>query len=246
MFLRSILRAKSVPLQCANKFISNSNINSFSINSTTRLVTNPNINFNRFNSEETTKSDSPISNSPKSDSLIPEIKRFDPKHVPEKIQKLIDDVLKMNLLELKIFSDKLREQLGIKDTQIPLAMVNTGGYAMGMVPPMGMTPPTPTAPPVTPGAPTPAATSPEQPKKEEKKPVQKDKPVYNVKILSFDPAKKLAIIKELRTLIPDISLVKAKQLVEEAPSIVKEKALKDNANIFKEKLEAVGAKISLE
>jgi len=174
----------------------------------------------------------------------------------------------LDLLEVKSFSDNLRERLGIKDNQIPGAIINTGGYAMGMmpqymnpsmqppatsvIPGITATPGTSPLPPAAAGAASPSpppaagAAAPRSEPKEPKKHVVKEKSFYNVKITAFDATKKLSVIKELRTLVPDLSLVKAKQLVEEAPSLIKEKIAKESAQNFKEKLEAAGATVALE
>lgn len=57
--------------------------------------------------------------------------------------------------------------------------------------------------------------------------------------------KKLAVIKELRTLVPSLALKEAKDLVDGAPAVAIEKAAKEVANKAKEVLEAAGATVAL-
>ena len=56
---------------------------------------------------------------------------------------------------------------------------------------------------------------------------------------------KIAAIKAVRQIIPNIALGDAKKLVEGVPSTVLENASKDDAKKAKEALEAVGAKVEL-
>ena len=56
---------------------------------------------------------------------------------------------------------------------------------------------------------------------------------------------KIGVIKELRALMPTLSLTQAKELAESAPKVLKEAASKDEAEAIKTKLEAVGAKVKI-
>ena len=60
----------------------------------------------------------------------------------------------------------------------------------------------------------------------------------------FDAAKKLNIIKELKTVM-GLGLKEAKEIVEKAPVLLKNNVMKDEAEDIKEKLEKAGATISL-
>ncbi|MEV4317656.1 50S ribosomal protein L7/L12 [Actinocrispum sp. NPDC049592] len=57
--------------------------------------------------------------------------------------------------------------------------------------------------------------------------------------------KKIQVIKVVREVVSGLGLKEAKELVESAPKPVLEKVAKEAAEAAKEKLEAVGAKISL-
>jgi len=63
-------------------------------------------------------------------------------------------------------------------------------------------------------------------------------------ILAAFGEKKINVIKEVRALT-GLGLKEAKDLVESAPTAVKEDVSKDEANEIKEKLEAVGATVEL-
>ena len=66
---------------------------------------------------------------------------------------------------------------------------------------------------------------------------------FNVVLKEFG-ANKIAVIKAVRELTP-LGLKEAKDLVEAAPSTVKEAVTKDEANEAKAKLEAVGATVDI-
>jgi large subunit ribosomal protein L7/L12 len=57
--------------------------------------------------------------------------------------------------------------------------------------------------------------------------------------------KKIQVIKVVREVVSGLGLKEAKELVESAPKAILEKVAKDAAEAAKEKLEAVGAKISV-
>lgn len=82
-----------------------------------------------------------------------------------------------------------------------------------------------------------AATAPAEEKEE--------KTSFDLKLESFDAAAKIKVIKEIRG-ITELGLKEAKELVEGAPAMVKKGLKKEEAEEFKKKLEAVGAKVSLE
>lgn len=57
-------------------------------------------------------------------------------------------------------------------------------------------------------------------------------------------ANKIAVLKEVRA-ITGLGLKEAKELVDNAPKVIKEAAKKEDAQAAKEKLEAAGAKVNL-
>ncbi len=61
-----------------------------------------------------------------------------------------------------------------------------------------------------------------------------------------DQKQKLQVIKAVREVVPGLGLREAKDLVEGAPSVIREGVSKEEAQKIKEKLEAVGATVEIE
>jgi large subunit ribosomal protein L7/L12 len=68
--------------------------------------------------------------------------------------------------------------------------------------------------------------------------------MYDVKLTSFDAAKKITIIKEIRAWL-NLGLKEAKELVEKAPTDLKKSVKKEEAEEWKKKLTENGAVIDL-
>ncbi len=64
-------------------------------------------------------------------------------------------------------------------------------------------------------------------------------------ILTDAGTNKIAVIKEVRGVVPGLGLAEAKKLVESAPQKLKEGAKKEEAEEIKKKLEAAGAKVEI-
>ena len=71
-----------------------------------------------------------------------------------------------------------------------------------------------------------------------------EKTEFDVILAEIDPAKKMAILKEVRA-ITGLGLAEAKKVVETANSVIKEAAPKADAEALKKKLEELGAKVTL-
>jgi large subunit ribosomal protein L7/L12 len=71
-----------------------------------------------------------------------------------------------------------------------------------------------------------------------------EKTEFTVELTSFGD-NKIAVIKEVRGVVPGLGLGDAKTLVEGAPSVVREGVPKAEAEEIKKKLEAAGAKVTL-
>lgn len=71
-----------------------------------------------------------------------------------------------------------------------------------------------------------------------------EKDSYDV-ILTSAGANKIAVIKAVREIKPDLGLKEAKDLVDTAPKLVLETAKKADAQSAKQKLEAAGAQVEL-
>ena len=68
---------------------------------------------------------------------------------------------------------------------------------------------------------------------------------FDVVLAGFDAAKKVAIIKAVREVVPGLGLKEAKDIVEGAPKTLKEGASKEEAETMKKKLEEAGAKVEV-
>uniref|UniRef100_K1RDB1 39S ribosomal protein L12, mitochondrial n=3 Tax=Magallana TaxID=2171616 RepID=K1RDB1_MAGGI len=91
----------------------------------------------------------------------------------------------------------------------------------------------------------PAVAAPKEEDDEEVAP-KREKTAFTVKLVKFDDAKKITLIKELKNIIPDINLVQAKKFVEAVPQIVKADIMKEEAEKLKASIEAVGGVVELE
>ncbi len=69
---------------------------------------------------------------------------------------------------------------------------------------------------------------------------------FTVKLESFDTAKKVTLIKEIKNLVEGMNLVQAKKFVESCPTVVKADLSKDEAEKLKESLIAAGAVCKIE
>lgn len=136
--------------------------------------------------------------------------------VSEKVQALLDDIVSLNMLEVKELTDGLKDRLDIDDSAtMPMGM-NPGMFAgMGM-------------------ASAPAA--------EEK---VEEKSEFDLKLNKFDPAKKIAVIKEIRS-ITGLGLKEAKALVEDAPKVFKSNVSKLEGEEIRNKLKELGGEVVLE
>ena len=72
-----------------------------------------------------------------------------------------------------------------------------------------------------------------------------EKTEFDVVLTGFDAAKKVAIIKAVREVVPGLGLKEAKDIVEGAPKTLKEGASKEEAEAMKKKLEEAGAKVEI-
>jgi len=75
-------------------------------------------------------------------------------------------------------------------------------------------------------------------------PAAEEKTEFDV-ILTDGGAQKIAVIKEIRTIVAGLGLAEAKGLVDKAGSVVKSGVPKAEAEEIKKKLEAAGAKVEI-
>jgi len=76
-------------------------------------------------------------------------------------------------------------------------------------------------------------------------PAAEEKTEFNVILKSYDEAKKIAVIKEVRA-VTAVDLKGAKDLVEGAPKTLKEGVSKDEANKIKEQITAAGGVVEIQ
>ena len=125
-----------------------------------------------------------------------------------KLEKLVDDLSALTVLEAAELSKLLEEKWGVS-AAAPVAVAAAGGGA----------------------AAAPAEVAEEQTE-------------FTV-ILTAGGDKKINVIKEVRSVRPDLGLKEAKDLVEGAPQNVKENVSKQEAEEIKKKLEAAGATVAI-
>lgn len=138
-----------------------------------------------------------------------------------RVRELAEEILRLNLLEIADLTTILKEKLNLSETPMFGAMPAQQQQAAQ---PAG-----------------PAAQAPVEEKKEE----EEEKKVFDLKLDGFDATAKIKVIKEIRA-ITELGLKQAKELVEKAPQLVKAGVDKKTGEELKKKLEAAGAKVSLE
>lgn len=135
--------------------------------------------------------------------------------------ELADRIARLNLVQVVMLSERLKDVLGI-DTDMIMSMGGGGGGGGGG------------------GAPAAAAAE----EAEEAAPVE-EKTAFDVMLKAFDAKAKIKIIKEVRA-ITGLGLKEAKELVESAPVAVKKGIKKEEAETLMATLKELGAEIDLE
>ncbi|KAK0191317.1 60S ribosomal protein L7/L12 [Armillaria mellea] len=74
----------------------------------------------------------------------------------------------------------------------------------------------------------------------------KEKTVFNVKLESFDAGSKPKVIREVKALVPNLTLIDAKKFVESLPKVLKENLPKEEAEKLKATFEALGSVVTLD
>ena len=124
------------------------------------------------------------------------------------LEKLVDDLSALTVMEAAELSKKLEEKWGVS-AAAPVAVAAVAGA----------------------GAAAPAEVAEEQTE-------------FTV-VLTAGGDKKINVIKEVRSVRPDLGLKEAKDLVEGAPQNVKENVSKQEAEDVKKKLEEAGASVTI-
>ncbi|KAJ9600599.1 hypothetical protein L9F63_026263 [Diploptera punctata] len=140
-----------------------------------------------------------------------EEKKFSPK-----IESLVNEITKLNLLEVGELNELLKKRLNLPDVPV----MPMGGFA-----PM-------------------AQSAPAEEEVEAK--AKKVQTSFTVKMVKFDEKQKIALIKEVKNLLEGMNLVQAKKFVESIPVVVKSDVPKDEADKLQEVLSKVGAECTVE
>lgn len=129
--------------------------------------------------------------------------------VSEKLQKIVDGIEKLTVLELADLVKTLEDKFGVS-AAAPMAVAVAGGNGTAA-----------------------GETAPAEEKTE-----------FDV-VLTASGSNKIAAIKAVRLILPDLGLKEAKDLVEGAPKNVLEGAKKEDAENAKKILEEAGAQVEL-
>jgi large subunit ribosomal protein L7/L12 len=141
------------------------------------------------------------------------------KEYAPKIKQLVDEIAKLNLIEVSDLNELLRKKLNIKD--VAMSFAPQGGVA--------------------------ASATPAAPKEEEEAEAPKAvKSSFRLKLLKYDEAKKVALIKEVKALGENMNLVQAKKFIESVPQVFRDNISKDEAEKLKTQLEKAGGTLVIE
>jgi len=142
------------------------------------------------------------------------------------LNRLVDDISALTLLQAADLVTLLKTRLNIQEIALPAAgaAASAAGAAAGA------------------GAEADEAGS----GAEEAAAKPKEKTIFNVKLESFDVGSKPKIIKEVKAIVPNLTLIEAKKFVESVPKVLKEGIPKEDAEKLKKAFEAVGAVVVLE
>ncbi|XP_035694323.1 39S ribosomal protein L12, mitochondrial-like [Branchiostoma floridae] len=150
--------------------------------------------------------------------LAPPLADGETKEIPPKIQKIVDDIATLTLLEVSELNALLKKTFNIADTP----MMPMGGFA---------------------------APAPKEEEEEAAAEVKVEQTEFTVKLVKFDDASKVKLIKEIKTHKEGMNLVQAKKFVEATttgPQVVKEGIAKEEAETIKAALEPLGAVVQID
>ena len=136
--------------------------------------------------------------------------------VAPEVEALVERICRLDLFQTAQLVGLLKKALNLPDV-LPM---------MGAAPPAAAT---------TAASPAAAAAPP-----------QAEKSEFRVTLDKFDPASKAKIIREVKSLLPQLNLVEAKNFVEGAPKLIKDKVKKEEAEKIKKTLEDLGATVTLD
>ncbi|OSX60581.1 hypothetical protein POSPLADRAFT_1171668 [Postia placenta MAD-698-R-SB12] len=133
-----------------------------------------------------------------------------------KLNKIVDEISGLTLLQAADLVTLLKSRLNIQEIAMPAA------------------------------APAPAAGASAGGEAEEAQEKPKEKTIFNVKLESFDATAKPKIIREVKAMVPNLTLIEAKKFVESLPQILKENLSKEDAEKLQKTFTDLGAVVNLE
>jgi large subunit ribosomal protein L7/L12 len=149
----------------------------------------------------------------------------------EKLEKLVSEIEKLTLIETSQVVRALKIRLGLSD--MPTVMPSNIGYPAG-----------------APGTANSSSSSASSTVSPSNSPAEKAMPEapkeFKVTLVKFDAGAKAKIIREMKAVLPNLNLVEAKNFVEAAPKVIKEKAGKEEADKLQKQFEALGATIRID
>nr|CAG4649901.1 EOG090X0O3H [Scapholeberis mucronata] len=128
----------------------------------------------------------------------------------EKIQRIVNEISQLTLIEVAELNQVLKTTLKIPDAPV---------MAYGAAPAAGPAQPK---------------------EEEEEAPKAKAQTAFTVKLTKFDEAKKIALIKEIKNVVEGMNLVQAKKFVETLPAVVRADIPKEEAEKLKDAIAAAG------
>ena len=159
----------------------------------------------------------PVSRFLSSDVIPPPTFEGEEKQYSLKIQKLVDEITELTLVEVADLNELLKKTLKLPD-----------------VPAMSFS-----AMPVGKSSAAPEEDADDVPAKQEQS-------SFTVRLVKFDDAKKVAVIKEIKSMVEGMNLVQAKKFVESVPQVVRSDISKEEADKLKETLTAAGGTVEVE
>jgi large subunit ribosomal protein L7/L12 len=138
---------------------------------------------------------------------------------PTHIHELANEILLLNMMEMKQLMDKLAIHFGFDPHTVAMGLAGGGGGGG-------------------------AASSSTRTTTEEQDKIEEKKTIFDLKLIAFDAKSKIKVIKEVRA-IAGLGLKEAKELVEGAPTIIKKDLKQEEAEEFQKKLQEVGATMEI-
>ncbi|KAF8485287.1 60S ribosomal protein L7/L12 [Russula ochroleuca] len=168
----------------------------------------------------TSTSPPPLPSPPASTSTTSTTSTTAPSPSDPALHRIVDDISTLTLLQAADLVTLLKTRLNIQEIALPAA-----------------------------GAAIPAAAgaaADEAAAGEEVAAKPKEKTIFNVRLESFDAGAKPKVIKEVKALVPNLTLIEAKKFVESLPKVLKESIPKEDAEKIKMAFEAHGAVVVLD